>query len=290
MKCSIILITYNQQKETKLVLDSIALQRKIKFKDIEVIIIDDGSKEKLQLNSTYPFTYRYIYSEHVGRACARNIGIEVSKNEFLIFCDGDRYFDELAIYNYLTYAEQGYITIGQIREIYLSKNKLNLENVISTINKKRFKTPNYIAVTNCIFDSNGYSDSSLTWATTYSGNMGILKKDLLLFDLKFDENFKNWGFEHFELGYRMNQVGIKHKLIGATNYHFAHVRNNDELESNINRSFQYLEEKYKSNDFLSFKEYYFGRISLQNAENNKNAKWLNNKIAPLFTSFGKRGI
>ena len=65
------------------------------------------------------------------------------------------------------------------------------------------------------------TDSGVAWITTFSGNMGIHKKYLEKAGL-FNDSFQNWGFEHFELGYRLQKKGVPFYRIDATNYHLAH--------------------------------------------------------------------
>ena len=71
----------------------IALQRGIDFKDIRVILINDGSegaipKEKIE-EEHYPFHTDVVTIPHGGISAARNAGIDASEAEWITFCDFD---------------------------------------------------------------------------------------------------------------------------------------------------------------------------------------------------------
>lgn len=65
-------------------------------KDLEVIIVDDGSTEKQTVdvlnNSRWERT-RILRQENKGPAAARNIGIRTAKGEFILPLDADDYID-----------------------------------------------------------------------------------------------------------------------------------------------------------------------------------------------------
>ena len=87
-----------QYKETdeilKPMLDSIALQQNVDFKDIGVIIVNDGSDVFLTedfLNS-YPFKVTYFKNEHLGVSATRQKACDLSKADYVMFCDADDMF------------------------------------------------------------------------------------------------------------------------------------------------------------------------------------------------------
>lgn len=87
-----------QYKETndviKPLLDSIALQQLVDFDDVGVIIVNDGSGIELSedfLNS-YPFDIHFEKAEHRGVSAARNKCLDLSKSDYVMFCDADDMF------------------------------------------------------------------------------------------------------------------------------------------------------------------------------------------------------
>lgn len=102
---TIIVPVYNKEKYVEACLNSLVKQT---YKDIEIIVIDDGSKDK-SLNICEEMAKKdnriSVYSkENAGVASARNMGIEKAKGDRIAFIDADDYVKEdyietLAQYN-----------------------------------------------------------------------------------------------------------------------------------------------------------------------------------------------
>lgn len=286
MKVSIIITSYNQQQQTDLVLQSLSLQKEIHLSDVEIIIVDDGSiipylplKNNLNL--------KVIRQLNAGRASARNTGIRAASNDFLIFVDGDRIIDEQFIHQYITQSKDG-LNIGRVKEIY-SRDISNYNVVREKIIKNQIKIPFYIFQTSVLYDNYGFTDSNIIWITTFSGNMGISKKLIEKAGL-FNDSFKNWGFEHFELGYRLHKLNIPFYQIDATNYHLAHTRDISQLEKDIRDSIKCFISLHEDEILERFQSFLLGEISLQELETNKKAVWLTHHNENIFMGIGKRGV
>lgn len=87
---SIIIPVYNREEQIWYCLRSIQLQ---KFKDFEVIIIDDGSTDKTfsicQDFCTKDKRFKYVYQNNSGVSVARNRGIQEAKGVWIAFVDSD---------------------------------------------------------------------------------------------------------------------------------------------------------------------------------------------------------
>jgi glycosyltransferase involved in cell wall biosynthesis len=84
---SVIIPTYQHGDTIAACLDSIFGQM---FKDIEVIVVNDGSTDDTD-EAVKPYLDRIQYKKipNSGAPKARNIGFELSKGRFVIFCDAD---------------------------------------------------------------------------------------------------------------------------------------------------------------------------------------------------------
>lgn len=98
---SVIVPVYNVEKYINKCVDSILNQ---KYKDLEVILVDDGSKDRCpQILDEYEkkdSRVRVIHKENGGLSDARNKGIEAAGGEYITFVDSDDYIDE-NMYKYM---------------------------------------------------------------------------------------------------------------------------------------------------------------------------------------------
>lgn len=86
-KVSVIIPTYNREKYITKALESVLAQS---YKDFEVIVVDDGSKDNTQQNlKRYQDKIKYIYQDNAGVSAARNTGIRHASGEWLAFLDSD---------------------------------------------------------------------------------------------------------------------------------------------------------------------------------------------------------
>lgn len=91
---SVIIPVYNAEKYIYKCLDSVFNQT---YKNIEVIIINDGSKDKSKeiiLETINEFkNVVYIEQENQGSSVARNKGLSIAKGRYVLFLDSDDYLD-----------------------------------------------------------------------------------------------------------------------------------------------------------------------------------------------------
>lgn len=91
---SVIVPIYNTEKYLSQCLNSILNQ---KYKDLEVICIDDGSTDQsffiLQRLASQDARIKVIHQENQGQGKARNNGLEYVSGEFVVFLDSDDWFE-----------------------------------------------------------------------------------------------------------------------------------------------------------------------------------------------------
>jgi len=85
---SVIIPTYNRAKIIKKSIDSVLAQT---YQDIEIIIVDDGSKDNTKelIESLNNPKIKYFYQENAGASAARNTGIKNASGQFIAFLDSD---------------------------------------------------------------------------------------------------------------------------------------------------------------------------------------------------------
>jgi glycosyltransferase involved in cell wall biosynthesis len=84
--------TYNQAQFIKRAIESIVSQS---YKNIEIIVIDDGSTDNTkEILCSYIKNkkIRYIYQKNLGPAAARNTGIRNSQGKYIAILDSDDYW------------------------------------------------------------------------------------------------------------------------------------------------------------------------------------------------------
>ncbi len=83
---SVIICTYNRHELLRRALDSVLMQD---MTDFEVIIVDDGSDDPVDLPIAYLDRVRMIRTEHRGVGAARSEGLQAACGTFVAYCDDD---------------------------------------------------------------------------------------------------------------------------------------------------------------------------------------------------------
>ncbi len=131
MKFSFIVAAYNIEKYIHFCLDSLS---KIKFKDIEIIVVNDGSTD-----GTKDIIYKYTLMDkrfiqvnkgNEGLVSARKSGLKIARGKYIIFIDGDDYVIPNAfqkIYRAINDFEPELLVFRYFKEILGKKIKSNLD-------------------------------------------------------------------------------------------------------------------------------------------------------------------
>jgi GT2 family glycosyltransferase len=177
------------------------------FRDFEVIIVDNSFKLKdilKQENITKKLNYelRVVNGDGNSRASARNIGILYSKNDIVLFLDADMLAHKNLIKEHIMiyekYKTKNIAVIGlelRINNLSVLKNfddYLNfINNIYLTYPKSRLRL----------------KQRKISWYKFLTGNLSSFKENFIKTGL-FDRNFKTYGFEDLELGYRFYKLGL----------------------------------------------------------------------------------
>lgn len=114
-KFSIIIPVYNADQYLEATIKSI-INQKFELKDIQIILIDDGSHDNSKdicsyYYSEYPNNIIFIEQENKGVSSARNEGIRNSKGKYILFLDSDDLLTLNVLKNLYFFFEKNYNNI-----------------------------------------------------------------------------------------------------------------------------------------------------------------------------------
>ncbi|MDE6292213.1 MAG: glycosyltransferase, partial [Bacilli bacterium] len=129
-KVSIIIPVYNAENYIDECLDSCINQT---YKNIEIICVNDGSSDaSLEHIEKYMKTYKNIVlinQENSGVAVARNVGIDASTGDYVMFVDSDDYID----------ANMVFIMISELVKANMDAVKCNVDTTLAFFQHSKIK-------------------------------------------------------------------------------------------------------------------------------------------------------
>jgi GT2 family glycosyltransferase len=241
IEVSIIIPSFNKYPLNLFTLYSLE-QQTYNPKKMEVIFINDSSTDQTEQSlKDYhpPFHFKYIRStKNLGRSKVRNTGIKAAKGSILIFLDAEMMTKPDFVENHLKYhqSKENVIATGVMNSqaiytcVFPNFNKKILDRIANLTNKRI--TQNDKEVTPLIDKSDIFNQSyknlvyktypwfqqiiknfgsdlkgfEFPWMAFLTGNVSI-RKDLIEKAGCFDEEFVNYGYEDWELGYRLHKMG-----------------------------------------------------------------------------------
>ena len=234
---SIILSTYNQPSWLEKALQGYEFQT---FKDFEILIADDGSKDETRLlienyKNKSKLKITHIWHEDNGfqKTIILNKSIISSKSDYLLFSDGDGIPRSDFVEKHISQREEKYFLSGGYFKL-----PLNISEIISLddIKNQNCFDINWLkknglnsSIKNYKLTARGCTEKLLnrltpTKATWNGHNSSAWKKDILNVN-GFDERMQ-YGGEDRELGERMLNLGIRSKQLrySAVCVHLDHAR------------------------------------------------------------------
>ena len=223
---SIVVLTYNRTVPLEKTLVGL-LHQNYPIDLLEVIITDDGGNEDVLAvirEFSKKLNIKYVWHPDVGftPGAARNNGIAIAKNEFIILLDVDMYPGRDLVSEYVMYHKiiQNVVLIGPRK--YIDLNHITLAELMEDSclveNLPEVMTQNDMA-------SRVKEKKSVDWRLEIFAKTDLLKQDPLPFKVfasgnvafskslfekvgGFDEGFKNWGLEDAELAFRFFNRGL----------------------------------------------------------------------------------
>lgn len=128
---SIIISAYNSEKWIDNCIKSIIKQTLNFEKNIEIIIIDEGSKDNTkeicrEYSLIYPNNIRFIPKNYEGKGISRNLGIKYAKGEYIEFLEGDDYLLKTTLKEVLNFFMKNEdIAFVSIPTVFLETKKIH---------------------------------------------------------------------------------------------------------------------------------------------------------------------
>lgn len=228
---SVIIPTYNRAKLLKRSIVSVLNQT---YKNIEVIVVDDGSTDdtKEMIRKLNDKRIIYVFQNNSGACAARNNGIEHSNGEYISFQDSDDYWypDKL---------------ISQYNNMCLHQSDIDICYMqLHHLNSNEEKIPNKIY-------------NNIFYGNYISTQMILAKKDVFK-HIRFDKNlprFQDWDIAiQFLIIYRYRLSITKKSLV--LQYESANSISSN--SSKALKAYTIIERKY--NTYLSSHKYVYSRF------------------------------
>ncbi len=195
---SVIIPTYQRRFLVERALQALA-QQTMPPTNYEVIVSIDGSEDGTrEMITQFPAPYRLhgLWQPNRGRAAACNAGIRKASGDVIVFLDDDME----AAPRCLAAHWQSHTTSKQLGVIgsapfYLEPN-----------------SPPFVRYMSAGFNSRlerlGQPKYEISFQDAYTGNFSV-RREVLLGLNGFDEDFKFYGYEDYELAWRLLQAGVR---------------------------------------------------------------------------------
>ena len=252
MKFSIIVPVYNVEKYLKKCLDSLLNQT---YKDFEVIIVNDGSKDNSQkIVDKYiekDERFKSFIKENGGLSDARNFGLKYVTGNYILFLDSDDYIDKellekvnniLSKDNNIDIVKYNLVSVDENENIILKENIISNEGYIKF--KDIIKSQFIETAVNCFYSTKFWEKNNFKYEVgkiheDFGLTPFILAKAKSIYYIPF------YGYYYVQrTGSIMNGGSKAYKSACDTLYHFDNLLKNINLEDNID----IVTKKY----FLSF--------------------------------------
>lgn len=254
IKASIVINTKDRISRLYVVLKALECQVN---ETVEVIVVFDGCNNET-LDKFYRMSFSYsiidvVSKNNVGRSAARNLGAKRASGDIIIFVDDDRVPCKDFVKLHIEGHKDCCVLLGNRKDVHINEYKYELmmnndDELIEFTNKLED-----ISVT--AFDSHEkllrkilfFKYNPIIWIVFYTGNVSLERKSIKEAGF-FDENFKGWGYEDLELGYRLHKIGVKfRKSEAAVSYHLTHEISVSNMLDEALNNLKYFSTKVKKN-------------------------------------------
>lgn len=260
LACTVIVPTYNRSGLLRQTLDSLVRQD-LPQRSFEVIVVDDGSTDDTeQLVAGYggnrlDVHYHFQPDEGFRVARARNVGIRHARADVCVFIDSGVILHSGCLRAHVTAHRAATSPLALCGYVY----GFNLDNEDEDLLNTRIDLEAPDRTIEAFGRSHEALDIREDFYRRYTDDFGALPAPWLMYwtcntsaltrQLRevggFDEEFRRWGGEDIDLGYRLYRAGA-HFLVArrASAIHYPHEKVNDHLQSAAVDNYRYIARKY----------------------------------------------
>lgn len=210
---SVVIGTRNQRAVLAATLDAFGRQT-LGAGAFEVVVVDSASDDGtagLCQGQSWPMPLRYARRENTGKCAARNDAIRQAQGRLVLLTDADVIPDPELLARHVAAHEQGDARVIVGRQFLIDR----IEEIGDTRREALRPTP--------------HVGAQLTWRQFVTGNASLPRTHLVDAGL-FDEDFGGYGYEDYELGYRLAARGLTFVFEpSAVNWHCHRVTFEDDL-------------------------------------------------------------
>lgn len=227
-KVSIIIPCYNSEKYIGESIESALNQT---YKNIEVVVVNDGSTDNTEniIQSNFIDRVTYIQQPNLGAAAARNKGISLAKGEWILTLDSDDY----------------------INPYYIEDALLLIENEKTLITSRAFFTDKNLNLIDKIYPSGDIFNENINLKNMVKHNLvvttSLFSKNMWKISGGYNEYL--YRAEDWEFWTNLISCGAKVKWLKEREPYFKY-RTHGESKSSRNEKFliktqRYIKQKYK---------------------------------------------
>lgn len=210
---TVIIPTYNRAEILSRCLENLSKQT---TQDFEVIIVDDGSTDNTHETAQKFPQFKYIHQENQGQGNARNNALGSATGEIILFIGDDILLEKTALQEHILTHKKHPQSNAAVLGLVLWHPEINVTPFMEWL------TNGKAGGTQFAYDLLEGRDEA-DYNFFYTSNISLKKN--LLDKHQFDPDFKSYGWEDIELGYRLTkQENLKlHYNPEAVGYHHHEI-------------------------------------------------------------------
>lgn len=225
IKFSVIIPTCNRVNILDLCLSS--LEKSNKNFDIEIVIVDDGSNsenKKILTNiiSKSRLDIKVFFQKNIGPAGARNMAINESTGDVLIFINDDTLVNNSFFERHFVFHQKHKKEDDALLGLFINHPDIKFDPIVAWFLEKsnmHFYYP----------DKKNVKYELLPWHYFWTNNISIKKEFFVKNKIVYDVDFMTAAWEDVEFGWRAKKCGLKIYLDrNLIAYHY-HALNFDDL-------------------------------------------------------------